>query len=177
MQSTESTSSPLSPKREMFCQEYVVDYNATQAAIRSGYSERTARSQGQRLLTKADISARIEELKEEIKERNKITIDECVQMLTAMARFDVADLYNEDGSLKAMKDIPKEARLVIEGFESDEIKIEDAVIGVSRKVKLSSRRSNIIELMKHLGGYEKDNNQKKTDNVVMFKLPDNGRNE
>lgn len=47
----------------MFIDEYLVDLNATQAAIRAGYSERTAKSQGHRLLTNVDIRARIEELK------------------------------------------------------------------------------------------------------------------
>lgn len=50
-------------KQQMFIDEYLVDLNATQAAIRAGYSARTARSQGQRLLTNVDIHARIEELK------------------------------------------------------------------------------------------------------------------
>ncbi len=54
----------LNARQEMFCKEYLIDLNATQAAIRAGYSERTARSQGQRLLTNVDIATRIKELKE-----------------------------------------------------------------------------------------------------------------
>lgn len=50
-------------KQQMFIDEYLVDLNATQAAIRAGYSERTAKSQGHRLLTNVDIRTRIEELK------------------------------------------------------------------------------------------------------------------
>ena len=53
----------LTAKQQMFIDEYLIDLNATQAAIRAGYSERTARSQGQRLLTNVDIHTRIEELK------------------------------------------------------------------------------------------------------------------
>ena len=48
----------------MFCREYLIDLNATQAAIRAGYSERTAKSQGSRLLTNANVLARIKELKD-----------------------------------------------------------------------------------------------------------------
>lgn len=50
-------------KQLAFMDEYMVDLNATQAAIRAGYSEKTARSQGNRLLTNVDILARIEEMK------------------------------------------------------------------------------------------------------------------
>ena len=51
----------LTPKQEMFIREYLIDLNATQAAKRAGYSERTAKSIGQRLLTNVDISRAIQE--------------------------------------------------------------------------------------------------------------------
>lgn len=54
----------LNARQDMFCKEYLIDLNATQAAIRAGYSERTAKSQGSRLLTNADILARVKELKD-----------------------------------------------------------------------------------------------------------------
>ncbi len=65
----------FSDRHESFCQEYVKDRNATQAAIRAGYSEKTARQQGSRLLTNAAIRARIGELQAEVAERNRITVD------------------------------------------------------------------------------------------------------
>lgn len=55
----------LTPKKEMFCREYIIDLNATRAAIRAGYSEATARSQGNRLLTNVDVQERIQSLKVE----------------------------------------------------------------------------------------------------------------
>jgi len=51
----------LMPMQALFAQEYVVDFNATKAAVRAGYSEKTARSQGQRLLTNVDIQAAVSE--------------------------------------------------------------------------------------------------------------------
>jgi len=53
----------LNEKQIMFCREYIVDLNATQAAERSGYSKKTARSQGQRLLTHVDVQEKITKLK------------------------------------------------------------------------------------------------------------------
>ncbi len=52
--------SKLTPKQEMFAEEFLIDLNATQAAIRAGYSKRTARSQAQRLLTNVDIAMAID---------------------------------------------------------------------------------------------------------------------
>ena len=51
---------PLTPKQAAFVREYLVDLNATQAAIRAGYSKRTAKSQGQRLLTNVDVQRAIQ---------------------------------------------------------------------------------------------------------------------
>ena len=58
----------MSAKRERFCQEYAKDCNGTKAAIRAGYSEKTAKSQACRLLTKGDVKARVDELLGEAKE-------------------------------------------------------------------------------------------------------------
>lgn len=63
-------------KHERFCQEYLVDFNATQAAIRAGYSKKTAGSQAHDLLKKPEIQARLAELKGEIAERLRIEQDE-----------------------------------------------------------------------------------------------------
>ena len=54
--------SKLNKRQELFCQEYIVDLNATQAAIRAGYSERTADVQASRLLANVKVSARVKEL-------------------------------------------------------------------------------------------------------------------
>lgn len=53
------TDKPLSGKRALFVAEYLKDRNATQAAIRAGYSEATAKQQGSRLLTRVDIRAAV----------------------------------------------------------------------------------------------------------------------
>jgi len=58
--------SGLSAKQEQFCQEYLVDYNGTQAAIRAGYSPKTAMEQASRLLSKVKISDRLAELRKPI---------------------------------------------------------------------------------------------------------------
>lgn len=63
----------LTAKQERFCEEYVVDFNATQAAIRAGYAENSARQQGSRLLTKDDIAARVAHLMTKTAEQLGIT--------------------------------------------------------------------------------------------------------
>jgi len=55
-------SDKLTPKQEMFCKEYLIDLNATQAAIRAGYSEKTANEQGTQNLVKLSIQDRVQQL-------------------------------------------------------------------------------------------------------------------
>lgn len=72
----------LKPKQhERFCQEYVVDYNGTQAAIRAGYKEKSARQQASRLLTNANILARVHELQKDQLDRLVISQDYVVLQL------------------------------------------------------------------------------------------------
>lgn len=92
----------LTDKQERFVQEYLVDLNATQAAIRAGYSEHTARSQGQRLLTKVDIQAAIQARQAELREKTEITQERVLDELSAIA-FAVGTDYsiiNEDGEVE-----------------------------------------------------------------------------
>lgn len=75
----------LSEKHELFVREYMVDLNATQAAIRSGYSEKTAKQQGSRLLTNVAIRTRIEELQGMRAEKLELDADWVLQRLMAIS--------------------------------------------------------------------------------------------
>lgn len=59
----------LSGKKERFCEEYIIDYNGTKAAIRAGYSEESARTAAWRLLKNDDVAARVRELQEEFNKK------------------------------------------------------------------------------------------------------------
>lgn len=74
-QSDPSKPATLTPKQEAFCQEYLKDLNATQAAIRAGYSEDSARSIASEHLTKPNIQARLQQLMDERSERVKLDAD------------------------------------------------------------------------------------------------------
>ena len=74
----------MNARKERFCLEYAASGNATQAAIAAGYSPRSARSQGQRLLTNADIKARIEELQQETRREKIADIDAILAFWTVV---------------------------------------------------------------------------------------------
>ena len=79
--------SKLTPKQTAFVQEYLLDLNATQAAIRAGYSTRTAYSQGQRLLKNVEIQAAVTAAQEARSERVKLDQDDVLTGLHKEATF------------------------------------------------------------------------------------------
>ena len=154
----------LTIKQEAFCQAFI-RLGDKSAAYREAYSTSrmknvTIHSRASKLSVEYKISTRIDELRLEIKEVNKVTISEIVNTLADMLRFDIAELYDDNGNLLNLKSIPKKARLMISQLETDEIKFKGESIGQVKKLKVFDKMQSIEKLMKHLGGYEKDNEQK-----------------
>lgn len=144
-------------KQELFCKEYLIDLNATQAAIRAGYSKRTARSQGQRLLTIVDIQNRIAELKEERSRRIEITADRVVQEIAKIAFSDLGDYmtWNADGEISML---PQEDidTAVVQSIKSNRILRpigeDEEIIDASLEVKLHPKLKALELLYKHTNG-------------------------
>ncbi len=81
----------LTPKQERFCREYMIDLNATQAAIRAGYSEKTASEQGYENLRKPQIANKIAELQEEKAEKLNISFEDCLRRAWEIATSEEKD--------------------------------------------------------------------------------------
>ena len=125
--------SELEEKQKMFCKEYLVDFNGTQAAIRAGYSKKTANEQASRLLAKVNVQTYLKQLIEKRNKRTNITQDDVV-----------ADIIK-------VKDrcMQNEAVFDKEGNETGIYKFDSN--GANKALDM---------LMKHTGGYETDNKQK-----------------
>lgn len=79
----------LTPKQLRFCIEYLKDFNGTQAAIRSGYSKKTANQQAARLLANVNIQNQIKENNQKVDRSNIMDVQEIQERLTQMARGDL----------------------------------------------------------------------------------------
>ena len=141
----------LSDKQRRFCEEYTVDFNATQAAIRAGYSPKTANEQASRLLANVSIQAFVRELQQKLSEKTEITKDKIVAEYAKLAFFDIRKILTVDGGLKPTSDWDDETAAAIAGLESIDMKAEDMVIGNIRKVKVSDKRAALDSLCKVLG--------------------------
>lgn len=94
----------LIPKQNRFCQEYIIALNATQAAIRAGYSYKTANNQCARLLVNVGISEKILQLKKEQAERLQIEADRVILEIARIAFFDTRKFFDENGNIKLVFD-------------------------------------------------------------------------
>lgn len=91
----------ISAKQELFVDEYLIDLNATQAAIRAGYSPKTAEQQGSRLLSNVKVKGRVAEKMAERSKRCGINQDRVLQELARIAFVNPADVINmSDASIK-----------------------------------------------------------------------------
>lgn len=141
----------LGEKRGRFVEEYLHDLNATQAAIRAGYSQKTAYSQGQRLLKDVEVSAAIAEAKTARSTRTRVDADWLLRRLADEVEADVADLYDENGSLRPVQDWPPIWRKgLVAGLDVEEVKEEGITVGVIRKLKLSDRVKRLELIGKHV---------------------------
>lgn len=168
----------LTDKQEAYCQHYIVCVNQS-TAYRLAYDADAMNSnsvavEACKLHSDPNITLRIKELQTEHYQRNKATIDELVNVLSGMVRFDMADLYDDNGNLLNIKEMPLIARQMISEMTSDHLYGGKEIIGEVKKVKIIQKLDAVEKLMKHLGGYEKDNSQKST-GVTIFQLPDNDR--
>ena len=102
-------------KQKRFCEEYLVDCNATQAAIRTGYSKKTARAVGQRLLTNVDIKKYIDQQLQKLKNEKIADAQEVLEYLTSVMRGEqkeqVALLTGEGVQDLVQKDVSAKDRL------------------------------------------------------------------
>lgn len=148
--------SELTTKQARFVEEYLIDLNATQAAIRAGYSLKGADTTGPRLLDDPRIIAAIDARKIERSERTEIDADWVLRRLADEAEADIADLYDEEtGDLKPIHDWPEIWRQgLVTGVETNALfegsGEQRAQIGAVKKVRFSDRIRRLELIGKHV---------------------------
>lgn len=146
---------PLNEQRILFANEYVKDFNATRAATAAGYSEKTAHVIGSKLLRDPETWALIKGLTQDLLQEVGWDASRTLDEITHRASFDARDLFEDDGSLKRMNDIPIEIRRCIQSMEVVELfqgKGDDKhAIGLLKKVKLTDRDKALEMLAKYHG--------------------------
>lgn len=141
----------LTPKQRRFVLEYLVDLNATQAAIRAGYSRRTAEWIGPQLLTKTHVAAEIEKVMAERAKRTGITADRVLKELARIGFLDIRKAFNIDGSLKPLDELDDDTAAAIVGIEVNEMREDGVFVGYAKKIKLADKIAALEKIARHLG--------------------------
>ncbi|MDL2301317.1 terminase small subunit [Lachnospiraceae bacterium OttesenSCG-928-D06] len=138
----------LNEKQQRFVDEYLIDLNATQAAIRTGYSAKTADVQGSRLLANVKVQQAISVAMAERSKRTGVNQDRVVLELAKIAFVKMTDIVDSNGRIKT--DASDDDLSCI---ESVKYKSSDTDTGssVEREVKIASKIKSLELLGKHLG--------------------------
>jgi phage terminase small subunit len=143
----------LTPKQARFVAEYLVDLNATQAAIRAGYSAESANVNGPRLLVNAGISEAIRIGKANQLAAADLSAARVLEELRRVALLDPGAFWHADGTLKAIVDLPPDVRSGLAGYE---VVIKNVAAGDGQqdtvhKIKFWDKVRSLEILAKHFG--------------------------
>ena len=116
-----TTVNKLTPKQARFVQEYLIDFNGTDAAIRSGYSKRSARVIAQTLLAKPHIAAAVAKARDKVSQKLEVTVERIVREAAAVAFSDLRELYDDKGQLLPVHLWPAGVAESIAGVEVEEL--------------------------------------------------------
>ncbi len=157
----------LTPKQKMFVKEYLVDLNATQAAIRAGYSEKTAMEQGYQLLHNTTVQKAIQEAMAKRSKRTEVSADKVLEQLARIAFADLGEFVEFKGNTIVIKPIEE-----VDGTVLSEV----AETQNGLKVKLNDKMKALELIGRHLGMFNdklnidmKNHNLEPTDGVNSLK--------
>ena len=138
----------LTEKQQRFVDEYLIDLNATQAAIRAGYSVKTANEQGAQNLAKVSIQQAIAEQMADRSRRTGVNQDRIVLELARIAFAKITDIVDSEGKIKSTATDDDLACIESVKYKGSESETSSSV---EREVKISSKLKALELLGKHLG--------------------------
>ena len=150
----------LTDKQRVFCEEYIIDNNATRAAIAAGYSEGTSDVQGSRLLKNVKVAKEINKLQEARSQRTEITADRVIKELAKIGFVDIKDYLSfgtekvkagTDNSGQPIHEYQTVVQLKdseeVEGKAISEVQLKDGAL----KFKLHDKMKALEDIGRHLG--------------------------
>jgi phage terminase small subunit len=156
----------LNEKQDRFCKEYLIDLNATQAAIRAGYSAKTSGQMGFVLLKKAEIQDRLEILRHQRAKSTEISAIWVLERLKKIVEADPRKAFGPDGRALLPTELPDELAIAIAGIE----------VGDTTKIRLVDRLKALELIGKHIGMFvDRVQAQIVSQSTVQIYIPDNGR--
>jgi len=155
----------LTPKQELFCQEYIIDWDGTRAYEKIYKCSHDSAMVGAcKHLSVPKIKERLSALTKERGERTGLKADDALRECARIAMADVKQAFNGDGTIKSIHDIPLDLRRAISSFEVEEVYTGRGkarqLSGYIKKVKFWSKDKQLEHLFRHHGLFLADNEQR-----------------
>lgn len=140
----------LNAKQQRFAQEYLVDLNATQAAIRAGYSKKAAEVTGHRLLSNAKVASAIAIAQKKRSSRTEITQDRVLEELARIGFSDLRRAFDAHGNLLRPEEWPDDMASAISSVEVVTKNLGDGEIERVHKIRTWDKNTALEKIAKHL---------------------------
>lgn len=145
----------LTPKQKRFVAEYLVDLNATAAAKRAGYSEKTACEQAARLLANVKVQTAVQEAKQARQKRTEITQDMVLRETAKLAFFDIRKMFDKDGKPLDISKLDDDTAAALVGLDVHDVADNDGnYVGFVKKYKMADKLKALELLGKHVGAFD-----------------------
>lgn len=143
----------MTPKQALFVAEYLKDLNATQAAIRAGFSEKTAKQQASRLLSNVNLQGEIERRKAVQLEDAGLSATRVLEEYRRVAFANILDFHDERGNIRPVTQWTRDMGAAVAGLETiiKNAKAGDGVTDEVLKLKLADKLKALQDLGKHFG--------------------------
>lgn len=151
----------MTKKQKRFIEEYLIDLNGTQAAIRAGYSPKTAQEQASRMLSNVMVSDAIAKAMAERSKRTGVNADRVIMELAKIAFANIEDVISTDNA-KILEGADREDLACIQS-----VKVKPTEFGTEREVKLYDKKSALELLGRHLGMWNDKLEVKGAEGVVI----------
>lgn len=153
VEAQETSPKRLTAKQQAFVNEYIVDLNATQAAIRAGYSQDTAQVIGSENLSKPLVSDAIQVALDLRSDRTRITADRVLVEVAKLGFSNIKNLFTEGGQLRNLSTLPDDIAASIQSVEVVTKRVdggEDNEVEYVHKIKMADKKASLELLGKHL---------------------------
>lgn len=148
----------LTLKQIRFCEEYLIDFNGTQAAIRAGYSKKTAQEIASENLSKPIISEFIKKRQAELSKNASVSAQDVLNELKKIGFSNVQDFIKEGFTIEEIQSLKKEHAAAIQSISIETTEFKGSTT-TNVKFKLYDKISALEKIAKHIGFFEKDNTQ------------------
>lgn len=155
----------MKAKHRRFCEEYIIDLDGTAAAIRAKYSAKRAKVTASELLKRQDVKDYLSQVQKKVADKLEFSAIGVLDQLKKIVFNDPRKFFDEHGNMIPIKDLPDDCAAALSSIEINEefqtVNNVKIFTGYTKKIKFWDKNAAVDKAMKHLGLFEKDNEQSK----------------